>query len=393
MRIPRLDVNKGTFSTDIWNRFCLRYGEKRAKKLIFSLSKPVKNFSLRITLTTTSREIIIDDLEQIGWKTKIHNTLKDMITVETIGPMDVPYLQHAPRIVIDKIAAESILTGSDLFGLGIINVPKFNAGEIVSLVSQKDQIVAIGKSKTNSKYPKKPGIAVLNMRSFYKVPSLRNLSFFDSGKAYSQSIPAAYTVHILDPKPGEKIIDLCAAPGGKSTGAAILSNNKAKIISFDRSKKRLKKMEEIIKNEKLKNIKTVNVYSLEYLKNHKIKADKVIVDPTCSAIGVRPKIYEETTTKEILSAANYQKSFLKMAAEIVRKKGTITYSKCTLEPEENEKNIAYAVNELGLKLVEPDFNLGTIGEETNDGLILEYMRRFYPDESDTVGFFVAKLSK
>jgi 16S rRNA (cytosine967-C5)-methyltransferase len=393
LKIPRLSISDNTFSKSIWNGYCLRYGKDRAKKIVSALSRPVNEFAIRTTLTKTSPEEIIEILEKNNWKTKQHEILPEIVTARTQGMNHVPYLQSAPRIIMDKIASESVFVGSNLFGVGIKRMPKLKKDQLVSLLSPKKQIVAIGKANINSKTERMKGIAVFTSDSFFKVPSIRDLGLLDSGKGSSQSLPAAYVAHVLDPKENDTIIDLCAAPGGKSIGAAILSNDKANIIAFDRSKKRLEKMETSIKNQGLKNIRTLHADSIDYFKTHTIKADKVIVDPSCSATGVRPKLYDETTEKDSINAANYQKSFLWVASRIVRKGGIITYSTCTLEPRENEKIISYAVNELNLKLVEPSILMGTKGEETGDGLITEFMRRFYPDTFDTPGFFVAKLMK
>ncbi len=393
LKIPRLDPFEGTFSQDLWTRFCSRYGEIRANRLVNAISKPVRDFAIRATTTKISREDVIAKLESLGWKSTPHGILEEMVLVRTQGRNIIPYLPNSGRIVIDKVAAESVFVGSDLFGVGIIRVPKLVEEDSVTLISQRDRIIANGISKIDSKNPKVKGIAVQTTNSFYKVPSLRNLGFIDSGEAFSQSIPAAYVAHVLDPKEGEIIVDLCAAPGGKSTSTAIISNDQAKIIAFDRSRKRLEKMSYAIERQKLKNIQIINEDSVKFVKHHTLKADKVIVDPSCSAVGVRPKIYDETKESDIINTTNYQKSFLWAAAKIVRKGGIITYSTCTLEPDENEKVIAYAVNELGLKLIPPDLLLGTHGEDTGDGLDLECMRRFYPDIFDTPGFFVAKLTK
>ncbi|NHJ40980.1 MAG: hypothetical protein FK731_13195 [Asgard group archaeon] len=393
MKIPRLCVSENTFSKPIWDGFCQRYGRDRANKIVNSLSKPVKEFAIRTTLTKTTQEKVIEKLELNNWKAKRHKILPEIVTAQTKGMNYVPYLQNAPRIIMDKIAAESVFIGSNLFGVGIKRVPKFKINQIVSLLSPINQIVAIGKAKIDSKTEKKKGVAVENTRSFFNVPSVRDLGLLENGEGFSQSIPAAYVAHVLDPKEDETIVDLCAAPGGKSTSAAILSNDKANIIAFDRSRNRLSKMGRIIRNQELKSIKIINADSIEYIKNHTIKADKVIVDPSCSAIGVRPKLYDNTSEKDSINAANYQKSFLWAANKIIRKKGIITYSTCTMEPRENEKIIAYAINELKLKLVKPSLLMGTNGEETGDGLEIDYMRRFYPDIFDTPGFFVAKLIK
>lgn len=393
MKVPRLDITQNTFSHDIWERFCFRYGEQRAVSLLNSLSKPVKDYAIRVTTTMVSRDDLIEEFREMGWKARAHKKLDEIFTIETKGPYKIPYLSRAPRIVLDKLAAESVLVGADLYGVGIRRMPKFDVGDNVSLISDKDQIVAIGKSHIDSRTHKKPGLAVTNKQSFYNVPSLMKLGYIDSGKLYGQSIPAAYVSHVLDPVTGDTIVDLCAAPGGKSTSAAIISNKQAKIIAFDRSKKRLTKMQKIIANQMLDNIQLIRANSINYFKDHTLRADKVIVDPSCSAIGVRPKIYDDTQIRDIVNSANYQKAFLWTANTIVKKGGVITYSTCTLAPEENEKVIAYAVQELGLKLVEPDLKMGTHGEDTGDGLNLDAMRRFYPDIHDTSGFFVAKLMK
>ncbi|NHJ47663.1 MAG: methyltransferase domain-containing protein [Asgard group archaeon] len=393
MRIPKLNVKAQTFTSEIWDGLCSRYGDDRANNILSSLAKPVKHFAIRTNLIKVSTEHIISKLEEKGWKCQQNKTLPEIVMAQTKGMNPVPYLTNTPRVIMDKVAAENVYVGSNLFGVGIRRIPKINIGDEVSLISPKDQIVATGIAKIDSKTEKGKGIAVKTTNSFYNVPSIREMGFLKSGEAFSQSLPAAYVTHVLDPREGETVVDLCAAPGGKSTGVALLTCDKANIIAFDRSKKRLLKMEEAIRNHGFKNIRTIHGDSLEYIKNHTIRADKVIVDPSCTALGVRPKLYDETTIKDSLNAANYQKSFLWAANKITRTGGVITYSTCTIEPRENEEVIAYAVNELGLKLVEPTVMMGSKGEETDDGLEIDCMRRFYPDTFDTPGFFIAKLMK
>ena len=188
MKIPRLDIDQKTCSHDIWDRFCSRYGEHRARRILFSLSKPVKQYAIRVTTTMVSRDNLIEEFKKLGWKTQTHKQLEEMFTIETKGPLKIPYLSRAPKIILDKLAAESVLVGADLYGVGIKRVPKFEVGYIVSLLSDKNQIVAIGKSHIDSRTPKKHGLAVSNKLSFYNVPSLSNLGYIDSGKSYGQSV-------------------------------------------------------------------------------------------------------------------------------------------------------------------------------------------------------------
>ena len=121
------------------------------------------------------------------------------------------------------------------------------------------------------------------------------------------------------------------------------------------------------------------------------KADRVLVDPPCSALGTRPKLYDETKFEHVLGLAKYQRQFLKVAARLCKPGGVIVYSTCTLTLEENEENVAYAVEELGLEVEEVKWHVGGPAIEVKD--CVRGCWRFEPDEHGTPGYFIAKLRK
>ena len=120
-------------------------------------------------------------------------------------------------------------------------------------------------------------------------------------------------------------------------------------------------------------------------------SDRVLVDPPCSALGIRPKIYDFTTREKINYLAEYQKQFIAAAAKVVRPDGIIVYSVCTFTSEECEQVVKFAEEECGLEAVEQGTVLGTKGLSAygQTGLLCQ---RFRPDEHE-IGYFIAKFRR
>jgi len=185
---------------------------------------------------------------------------------------------------------------------------------------------------------------------------------------------------------------MCAAPGGKTTHAAQIMNNTGKILALDRSKKRLEKLRSNVKRLRIKNVISIRLDSLLLNKKYPcLEADKIIVDPPCTAIGVRPKLYDKTTEKQIISTSTYQRQFLKAAAKLLKPGGTMIYSTCTLTVEENELNIKYCLEELGLELKDLPKAYGSPGLSKYFSEAKKTLR-FEPDFG-TPGNYIALLTR
>ncbi|MFX0138642.1 MAG: hypothetical protein ACFFDN_33680, partial [Candidatus Hodarchaeota archaeon] len=94
---------------------------------------------------------------------------------------------------------------------------------------------------------------------------------------------------------------------------------------------------------------------------------------------------------DIINSAKYQKYFINIALKIVKPRGIIVYSTCTLSPEENELNVKYMIEKFRCKIVEQSIFIGSPGELTDNILNYNLLQRFYPDLHKTSGFFIAKL--
>ncbi|MEQ9714482.1 MAG: RsmB/NOP family class I SAM-dependent RNA methyltransferase, partial [Candidatus Asgardarchaeum sp.] len=183
----------------------------------------------------------------------------------------------------------------------------------------------------------------------------------------------------------------CAAPGGKTTAIAELMENKGLVIAIDRSKNRLKELAFHKRRLGLKNIRIIaaNILDYQYKVNYGF-ADKVLVDPPCSNLGLRPKLFDFRKTRQLDGYSQYQKMILKAAYKLLRKGGILVYSTCTITKEENENVVQWAMENLNLEPIKIDkrFFIGSKSLINNNAFM-----RFEPHINDTPGFFIAKLRK
>jgi 16S rRNA (cytosine967-C5)-methyltransferase len=119
------------------------------------------------------------------------------------------------------------------------------------------------------------------------------------------------------------------------------------------------------------------------------KADRVIIDPPCSNLGVRP-LEESREWRDIVNLSEYQRQFIKSARELLKPGGVLVYSTCTVTFKENEENIIYAVEELGFTAREPEVEV-PYAEKTSYRGVVAY--RFSPILHDMPGYFIALLEK
>ena len=169
---------------------------------------------------------------------------------------------------------------------------------------------------------------------------LRELSA--AGEIYLQDEASQLVAHELKVKPGERVLDLCAAPGGKTTLMADGSNDSAFIVAADRSGTRLATVVNTMQLHGLRSIRPVILDAVERLPFAPGSFDKVLVDAPCSGTGTlrrNPEIRWRLTPVDIVKLAEQQKQILRQAVEMVKPDGRLVYSTCSVEREENEEVI------------------------------------------------------
>ncbi|MCR6668926.1 MAG: methyltransferase domain-containing protein [archaeon YNP-WB-040] len=380
------------FSEELFSYLSKFFGSFKTSNIIGALMHPPSFYSIRVNTLKASVEEVYRSLCEKNIETIFHPILDDVLLIKVKGPFEIEV--QGKIVVADKKAAESVYVGADLYAPGVISAKGVARSDFVTIVDEKGFPVANGiamQSEIDILNQRK-GLAVKVLRSRYQSASIRCLDEYVSGKIYDQNIPAILTSIILEPTPHDVIVDMCAAPGGKTTHLAQLTSNKAKIYAFDNSKSKISKLIENINRLGVRNVSVIFSDSRYlHVDYPSLKADKVLLDPPCSALGVRPKLFEYKSVRDIVACAQYQMQFFKSAVEILKKGGILVYSTCTITPDENEIIVKYALENFPLELDKQILYLGTQGLNIIKGSNL--LQRFYPDEHDTPGYFIAKFVK
>lgn len=234
------------------------------------------------------------------------------------------------------------------------------------------------------------------LSSFYRLKEVNNpaqTKVFKKGGAYIQGTSAGLASLLLDPKEDMKILDLAAAPGGKTTHLADLMNNTGQITALDISQSRLNLIKENINRLGVTNINLKKADAVKYEDNQKY--DRILADLPCSGLGLissKPEIKWEKNDSIVKKMAALQYDILNNNLDKLKTGGRLLYSTCTLTQEENQNLINRILNEnKELKLVDINQKLekvSTLNIE-NDKKYLELL----PGEVDSEGFFYALIKK
>lgn len=175
---------------------------------------------------------------------------------------------------------------------------------------------------------------------------------FTEGLFVVQDVTAMQVAPFLDPKPGQRVLDLCAAPGGKTTHLAELMHDVGEIVAVDISRERLKFVEE---NCQRLNLTCVKTLCLDATNEEMVKGalqggfDAVLLDVPCSNTGVlarRPEARWRLSPQSIAECATRQALLLRTALGLLKPAGRLVYSTCSIEPEENEQLVRAVLTEL-----------------------------------------------
>lgn len=210
-----------------------------------------------------------------------------------------------------------------------------------------------------------------------------------AGGIYIQDASAMLVTHLLDPKENEKVIDLCAAPGGKATQASILMNNTGLVIANDYNEKRSEILSENVERLGITNTIVLN-NTVDKIANHfGGYFDKVILDAPCSGEGMFRKndlSYLDWTIDKVHRCSEIQKELIIHAYSLLRKDGIMVYSTCTFEKEENEDIVQYLLDNSNASLI----NIKEI-EGAIRGINMKEAIRLYPSHFKGEGQFIALI--
>lgn len=275
---------------------------------------------------------------------------------------------HALALVNNSPAAQSFR----------INTLRFTAGDAI------EQLAAEGVITRESQFA--PGAFVVESG-----PGSSVAKAAERGLIYIQDQASQLVSLLLDAKPGHRVLDLCAAPGSKSSHIAALTEDQAHIVSCDIHAHRLATLRSTCGRLGVTSIDAVALDATQALPfvESSMKFDRVLVDAPCSGTGTlrgNPEIKWRLKLEEIEELAKLQVSLLQNASAAVADGGRLLYSTCSLEPEENEAVIREFLNDnSAFRVSEPG---GARDLLTDSGFV-----RTFPHRQGSDGFFAAVLEK
>lgn len=203
--------------------------------------------------------------------------------------------------------------------------------------------------------------------------SLGSTPEYLQGFYYLQETASQFAAKTLNPLPGDHVLDMCAAPGSKTTHLAQLMKNEGVIVALDNKTWRLSALRNNLERCGVTNTIVYNK-DARYVRDFKQQFDKILLDAPCSGnFLLDDDWFEKRTLEDIKTNSTVQRQLVQAGFDVLKTNGTLVYSTCSLEPEEDEEVIEWAKQELGCKVIS--------------------QKRFWPDVTHTQGFFIAVLQK
>ncbi|AWP20546.1 putative methyltransferase NSUN6 [Scophthalmus maximus] len=426
--------------------------ESRFHNLLTCLSHPPSYTCVRASTHLASLEEIRHKLgvelkkqqmcsfsaEEVSLQIVPHLKIPDVLLLPVDGPRPVKQLRS--EVVVGAQCGSAVLRGANVFTPGILACPKYmKAGDVVSVFSDLEgrctrgatsfqgKRVFVGNGVAEMNRPSifcvdKPakGIGVRMVEPLYRSPSfdgvLPNLAFL-------QNLPSVVVGHVLGPCPGERILDMCAAPGGKTCHIAAVMGDQGDVVALDRIRNKIDRIHQNAQMLHLRSIKAYCFNSTQAVSSdpaHKTEGppfppesfDRVLLDAPCSGLGQRPNMACTWSLKAICSYQPLQRKLFHAAVQLLKKGGVLVYSTCTVTLAENEEQVAWALATFPCLTLQPqEPHIGGEGMP-GAGLSPEQLRllqRFSPElildqtektaplpcraDRDTIGFFIAKFLK
>ncbi|HWP57117.1 MAG TPA: 16S rRNA (cytosine(967)-C(5))-methyltransferase RsmB [Candidatus Acidoferrales bacterium] len=220
------------------------------------------------------------------------------------------------------------------------------------------------------------------------------LAGFPEGDFQVQGEPSQLVGYLLDPQPGERVLDACAAPGGKTTHLAELMRDQGEIVALDLSSRGLEKLKENVQRLKLASVKIFRADATRELPKGCPRAyERILVDAPCTGLGTlrsHPEAKWHRAAGDIRRLAELQRTILKSVVRYLKPGGVLVYATCTLTPEENEGVVeGFLQSDKGMVLEDSASVLPEAATAMTRGKYFFAL----PHRHDTDGFFAARMRK
>lgn len=224
------------------------------------------------------------------------------------------------------------------------------------------------------------------------VSGIRSLTGYREGRFSVQDVSSMLVVEAAGIRPGDTVLDVCAAPGGKALHAAAKLNGTGEVIACDVSRYKTDKIEENLARLSMENVSVLVRDARERDDSLVERADVLLADVPCSGLGVighKQDIKYRVTKESLAEIQMLQKEIITNVINYIKPGGILMYSTCTMNPGENEEMAAWICETFGLELVSMKDSLpAVLAKEAKQGML-----QLLPGVHETDGFFLAKLRK
>jgi 16S rRNA (cytosine967-C5)-methyltransferase len=220
---------------------------------------------------------------------------------------------------------------------------------------------------------------------------LHGSSAWRTGAILAQSRAAMLVARALDPRPGERVLDLCAAPGGKSTHMAALMGDDGEVLAVERNRARAAELRDTAQRLHARSVR-VDISDAALPRPERDLFDRVLVDPPCSGLGTlqaRADLRWRVTPEQVSQMAETQAAILTAGARALRAGGVLVYSTCTISPAENERQIELFLDRNSHFALEDLTSEQQIHTHPRAPDVLLTM----PHRDGTAGFFIARMRR
>jgi 16S rRNA (cytosine967-C5)-methyltransferase len=220
---------------------------------------------------------------------------------------------------------------------------------------------------------------------------LHGSSLWGAGAILAQSRAAMLVARVLDPRPGERVLDLCAAPGGKSTHIAALMGGEGEVLAVERNAARAAELRDTARRLHATSVR-VEVSDAAAPRPGGERFDRVLVDPPCSGLGTlqaRADLRWRVTPEQVSQMTATQAAILDAGARSLRPGGVLVYSTCTISPGENERQIEQFLDRNSDFALDDLTNEQQIHTHPHAPNVLLTM----PHRDHTAGFFIARMRR
>jgi 16S rRNA (cytosine967-C5)-methyltransferase len=255
-----------------------------------------------------------------------------------------------------------------------VNTLRTSRGELLSLLANR------GISAASTVFSP-DGIILRDVRSYEDLSFARGL-FLVQDEA-SQLIS-----YLLAPEPGQRVLDACASPGGKTSHIAQLMHDKGEIVAVEKDPARIRRLRENIETLGIRSVRIINADVTDMMSSGVF--DRILLDAPCSATGVirrNPDVKYRHRPRDLAGFRAKQVELLRAVSGLLTEKGSLVYSVCSIEPEEGEEVVREFLKSVGIfRIIEADVAL--TGNFTNRDFF-----RTYPHKHNMDGFFGVSLCR